>query len=401
MDKMPDVAQNGGANKGRLMLAHASSAVKRLPRLLAVALLAALAGCNMVVLNPTGDIAVQQRDLILIATALMLLIIVPVLVLVVVFAWRYRRGGTGTYDPHFDHSTQLELVIWACPLLIIICLGAVTWSSTHLLDPFRPLDRLAAGRPIPPGTKTLEVQVVAMDWKWLFILPEQGIAAINELALPVDTPVRFSITSTSQMNTFYAPTLAGMIYTMPGMQSQLHAVLNQQGDSWGYSANYTGAGFSDMRFKLLGLDHAGFEAWAAKVKSDGQPLTLERYRELEPPSEAVPAMHFASFAPDLWHRVLNRCVAEGQVCLDQIMHQDMMRNRGGMPAAHEGMPASGEPMPALGQPADEKGSGPDLTQPPASGEQPHSEDGPEHRHGHDLSTVLPVPDPAAPSATRG
>ena len=97
----------------------------------------------MVVLNPTGDIAIQQRNLILIATGLMLLIIIPVLVLVVVFAWRYRMGGEGTYDPHFDHSTQLELVIWACPLLIIICLGAVTWSSTHLLDPFRPLDRLA------------------------------------------------------------------------------------------------------------------------------------------------------------------------------------------------------------------------------------------------------------------
>ena len=376
MIKMSDVAQDGKADKGRPMWTHPSPVPRRPPRSLAALLLVvALAGCDMVVLNPTGDIAIQQRNLILIATGLMLLIIIPVLVLVVVFAWRYRRGGAGTYDPHFDHSTQLELVIWACPLLIIICLGAVTWSSTHLLDPFRPLDRLAAGRPIPPGTETLEIQVVAMDWKWLFIFPGQGVATVNELALPIDTPVRFLLTSTSQMNTFYAPTLAGMIYTMPGMQSQLHAVLNQQGDSWGFSANYTGAGFSDMRFRLLGLDRAGFDAWVAKIKSDGQPLTLERYRELEQPSEAVPATHFASLDPDLYHRVLNRCVAEGQICLDQIMHEDMMRNRGEMPASHESMPAPGE--------------------------QPRSEGGPGHRHDRDLSAVFPVSDPRALSAARG
>jgi cytochrome o ubiquinol oxidase subunit 2 len=385
------------------MHACPSSASKRLPRLVVVPLLAAaLAGCNMVVLDPTGDVAIQQRDLILIATGLMLLIIVPVLVLVVVFAWRYRRGGKGAYDPHFDHSTQLELVIWACPLLIIICLGAITWSSTHLLDPFRPLDRLARGRPIPPGTRTLEVQVVAMDWKWMFLFPEQGIATVNELALPVDTPVRFSITSTSQMNTFYAPTLAGMIYTMPGMQSRLHAVLNQPGDSWGSSANYTGAGFSDMRFQLIGLDRAGFDAWVAKVRSDGQPLTLDKYRELERPSEAVPAMRFASFDPDLYHRVLNRCVAEGRACLDQIMREDMTRNRGGMPASHEGMPAPGEkPTPALEKPAEEKGSGPNVTKPPAPGEQPRSEGGPERRHDRGMSAVLPASDPGALGAARG
>ena len=195
-----------------------------------------LGGCDMVVMNPTGDIAVQQRDLILFSTGVMLLVVVPVMIMTVWFAWRYRRGNPNkTYDPTFDHSTTLELAIWSIPLLIIVALSAVTWTSTHLLDPFRPLDRLSAGRPVPPNTKTLEVQVVALDWKWLFIYPELGIATVNELALPVDVPVRFSITSTSQFNTFYAPTMAGMIYAMPGMQSQLNAVLNKPGESWGYS----------------------------------------------------------------------------------------------------------------------------------------------------------------------
>ena len=164
----------------------------RLPQRLAMlALPALLGGCDMVVMNPTGDIAVQQRDLILFSTGVMLLIIVPVMVLTVVFARKYRRGNANkTYDPSFTHSTTLELVIWSCPLLIIIALSAVTWTSTHLLDPFRPLERISPGRPVPAGTKPLEIQAVALDWKWLFIYPEQGISTVNELALSVDAPVR-------------------------------------------------------------------------------------------------------------------------------------------------------------------------------------------------------------------
>ncbi|RZM31441.1 MAG: ubiquinol oxidase subunit II, partial [Sphingomonas sp.] len=178
-------------------------------------------------LNPAGDVALQQRNLIYASTGLMLIIIVPVLILIVLFAWRYRKGNRdATYDPKFDHSTSLELVIWSAPLLIIIALGALTWSSTHLLDPFRPLDRVAAGKPIDKKQAPMLVQVVAMDWKWLFIYPEQGIATVNELVLPVDRQVRFDITSTNMMNSFYAPTLAGMVYAMPGMRSTLYAVLN-------------------------------------------------------------------------------------------------------------------------------------------------------------------------------
>lgn len=272
-----------------------------------------LAACGHAVLDPAGDIARQERDLIYISTGLMLLIIVPVMILIVVFAWRYRKGGRGTYDPKFDHSASLELAIWSAPLLIIMALGALTWSSTHLLDPFRAI-------PAEDGRAPLRVQVVSLDWKWLFIYPEEGIATINELALPVGRPVRFEITSTNMMNTFYAPTLAGMVYAMPGMQSQLHAVLQRPVESEGYSGNYSGAGFSHMRFALKGLEEPEFAAWIAAARSSGRTLETPAYRELLLPSERVPVMHFSSVEPDLYRRILERCVEPGAPCISETMH---------------------------------------------------------------------------------
>ncbi|MDU6239650.1 MAG: ubiquinol oxidase subunit II, partial [Bradyrhizobium sp.] len=217
----------------------------------------ALGGCNLVVLAPSGDVAAQQRDLVIIATVLMLLIVVPVMAATAIVAWRYRQSNeAATYTPDWDHSTQLELLIWAAPLLIIICLGAVTWMGTHLLDPYRTLGRIAADRPVTPQDKPLEVNVVALDWKWLFIYPEYGVASVNELAAPVNRPLDFRITSSSVMNSFYIPALAGQIYAMPGMQSRLHAVINKPGVYRGFSANYSGAGFSGMRFAFHGLSDA-------------------------------------------------------------------------------------------------------------------------------------------------
>lgn len=185
-----------------------SRALKSL--LLAPAVLA-LGGCDWVVMNPSGDIAAQQRDLIILATVLMLLIIVPVIALTLFFAWKYRASNEeATYAPDWHHSTRLEIIIWAAPLIIITILGAVTWSSTHLLDPYRPLDRIAPGRSAE-NIKPLKVQVVALDWKWLFIYPELGIATVNEMAAPVDRPLNFELTSSSVMNSFYVPALAGQI----------------------------------------------------------------------------------------------------------------------------------------------------------------------------------------------
>jgi cytochrome o ubiquinol oxidase subunit 2 len=283
-------------------------------------LLALLGGCNAVVLSPSGDVAVQQRDLVVISTVLMLLIIIPVMALTVLFAWRYRQSNkTARYEPDWDHSTHLELIIWAAPLLIIICLGAVTWMATHLLDPYRPIGRTAPGQVVTHDTTSLKVDVVALDWKWLFIYPDYGVATVNELAAPVGKPIDFRITSSSVMNAFYVPALAGMIYAMPGMQTQLHAVINKPGDYKGFSANYSGDGFSEMRFTFRGLDDAGFQKWISDVKaSSGGNLGRTKYLELEKPSEAVPVMKFASVDPQLFHLILNMCVEPGKMCMHEM-----------------------------------------------------------------------------------
>lgn len=289
---------------------------------------ALLAGCNTVVMNPSGDIAAQQSRLIFISTLLMLLIIVPVIALTVLFAWRYRKSNTSAkYEPDWDHSTKLELVIWGAPLLIIIALGLLTWISTHQLDPYRPLQRIDANRPVPEGTKSLEVQVVALDWKWLFIYPEQGVATVNELVTPVDVPIHFKITASSTMNSFFIPALAGQIYAMPGMQTTLHAVLNKAGEYEGFSANYSGAGFSHMRFRYRGVSAGEFDHWAQQTKAAGGTLERADYLALEKPSERDPVRRYSAVAPDLFNAVVNRCVAPGTVCMEQMMADDARRAR--------------------------------------------------------------------------
>ncbi|QHE85389.1 ubiquinol oxidase subunit II [Hydrogenophaga sp. BPS33] len=290
-----------------------------------------LAGCSkLVVLNPAGDIAAQQGQLVVIATVLMLLIIVPVIFLIFLFAWRYRQGSQRAetdYAPDWDHSTKLELVIWAAPLMIIIALGALTWITTHKLDPYRPLDRISAGKSLPADVKPLEVQVVSLDWKWLFILPEQGIATVNELAAPVDRPIRFKLTSSTTMNAFYVPDLAGMIYTMPGMQTELNAIINKPGVFQGMSSHYSGAGFSGMTFKFHGMSEEGFAQWVDKARASGQTLSREAYLALAKPSERDPVARFASVDESLYRRVLNLCVEEGKACMHEVMAQDARRNR--------------------------------------------------------------------------
>ncbi|MBC5782025.1 ubiquinol oxidase subunit II [Ramlibacter sp. USB13] len=278
---------------------------------------------SLIVMKPHGDIAVQQAQLIVTSTFLMLLIIVPVIALTLFFAYKYRQSNTkATYTPDWDHSTKLELVIWGVPLLIIIALGAITWISTHKLDPFRPLDRIDAQRPVPAGTQPLVVNVVAMDWKWLFLYPEQGIATVNELALPVDRPVEFRMTASTVMNTFYVPAMAGMVYAMPGMQTKLNAVMNKTGTYEGLSANYSGAGFSDMRFKVLSLTDGDFEAWVANNQKGGEVLGRASYLQLEKPSHKDPVRRYAKVEDGLYEAVLNRCVDGQKMCAHQMMAID-------------------------------------------------------------------------------
>ncbi|GJE29274.1 ubiquinol oxidase subunit II [Methylobacterium organophilum] len=288
-----------------------------------------LSGCNMVLMQPSGDIAARQRDLLIASTGLMLLIIVPVIAFTLFFAWRYRSSNTeAAYDPDWHHSTQLEVLIWSAPLVIIIALGALTWISTHTLDPYRPLSRIEAGKPVPAGVKPLTVEVVALDWKWLFFYPDQGIATVNELAAPVDVPITFKITSASIMNSFFIPALAGQVYAMAGMETKLHAVINKAGVYEGFSANYSGSGFSRMNFKFHGLDKAGFDAWVAKVKSDGSELSRDAYLKLERPSEQEPVRYYKSVDEGLYSAVLNMCAVPGKMCMNEMMHIDMAGGAG-------------------------------------------------------------------------
>ena len=263
----------------------------------------------MVLLHPSGSVAAQQGHLIVQSTILMLLIVVPVIALTVIFAWRYRHSNSAAlYTPDWDHSTQLELVIWAAPLLIIIALGALTWISAHTLDPYRPLRRLDTVHTVPAGVKPLTIEVVALDWKWLFIYPEQGIAVVNEAAVPVDVPIDFRITASSVMNSFYVPALAGQIYAMPGMQTQLNAVMNRPGDYEGFSANYSGAGFSGMHFEFRGLRAGEFQQWVQDARSGGRQLDMPGYLQLAKPSEREPVRRYSAVSGGLYDSILNQCV---------------------------------------------------------------------------------------------
>ncbi|CAM3720337.1 ubiquinol oxidase subunit II [Bordetella sputigena] len=296
---------------------------RRLLLLPLLALFALLGGCQGVVMSPSGDIAVQQRDLIIISTVLMLIIIIPVIILTLVFAWRYRASNTSaTYDPEWHHSTVVELVVWSAPLLIIIALGAITWVTTHRLDPYRPLDRIAEGHELPTNVKPLTVEVVALDWKWLFIYPEEGVATVNELVAPVNRPITFKITSSTMMNSFFIPALAGQVYAMPGMETKLHAVINKAGVYEGFSANYSGAGFSDMRFKFYGMTNADFDNWVQQTRDGGGELTRPVYLKLEQPSEKDPVRRYAKVAPDLYDAIVNRCVESNRMCIKDMMAID-------------------------------------------------------------------------------
>ncbi|PZQ97184.1 MAG: ubiquinol oxidase subunit II [Cereibacter sphaeroides] len=290
--------------------------------LLALLPVVALGGCDMVVLSPSGYVAAQQADILVKSTVLMLVIIIPVMLLTIFFAWRYNARRKSNYDPEWHHSTSLELVIWAAPLMIIICLGGMTWVATHLLDPFRPLTHIGERRPVPEGVRPLEVEVVALDWKWLFIYPEYDIATVNQAAAPVDRPIHFRLTSQNVMNAFYVPALAGMIYAMPGMESQLYAVMNLPGDYEGFSSNYSGAGFSGMRFRFYGMDEAGFADWVGQARADGDTLDRQEYLSLARPSENVAPDAFGSVDPDLFRRIVNRCVEEDRMCIADMMSID-------------------------------------------------------------------------------
>ncbi|MER2471882.1 cytochrome o ubiquinol oxidase subunit II [Photorhabdus laumondii] len=257
-----------------------------------------LSGCDMVLMNPKGAIGAEQKTLILTAIGLMLIIVIPVIIMAFTFALRYREANrSATYRPNWAHSNKIELVVWTVPIIIIIILATITWKTTHELDPYKPL---------VSDEKPVTIEVISLDWKWLFVYPEQGIATVNEIAFPTGVPINFKITSDSVMNSFFIPQLGGQIYAMAGMQTKLHLIADEPGTYKGLSSSYSGHGFSGMKFTATATaDREGFEQWVQKVKASPKTLdTMQAFNELAKQSQNHPVEYFSSVKPNLYQDII-------------------------------------------------------------------------------------------------
>lgn len=250
---------------------------------------------------PKGMIALQERNLIITTTLLMLIVVIPVFVLTFFFAWKYRATNKhAKYTPDWANNETLEAIWWAIPGVIILVLAVITWKSTHELDPYKPLRS---------DVKPITIQVVALDWKWLFIYPELQIATVNLVEFPLGTPVNFEITADAPMNSFWIPALGGQIYAMPGMKTQLHLIATDAGSYTGTSANFSGPGFSDMKFTAKSVTQSEFLEWAYAVKSASSTLAYDEYTRLSLPSEHQPVSLYSSVAPGLYDKIIMKYMA--------------------------------------------------------------------------------------------
>jgi cytochrome o ubiquinol oxidase subunit 2 len=253
------------------------------------------------VLDPQGPIASAQRLLLINSTAIMLVVVAPVIVATLAFAWWYRSSNPRAgRSPELAYEGRIEFVVWSIPALIVMLLGGVIWIGSHQLDPRAPI--LANDEP-------LRVEVVALDWKWLFIYPDQGIAAVNQLIIPAGIPVEFRLTSATVMNSFFVPQLGSQIYTMGGMTTHLNLLADEPGEYPGFSANFSGDGFSEMRFIAKAVPAGDFDAWVARVRGTGPALDNAGYAQLAKPSKAVPATTYRSVAPMLFERIVDETVS--------------------------------------------------------------------------------------------
>ncbi len=267
-------------------------------RWLLVGSAALLASCSQAgVLDPQGPVASAQQLLLINSTAIMLVVVVPVILATLGFAWWYRSSNPrASRAPDESYEGRIEFVTWSIPALIVILLGGVIWIGSHQLDPRAP---------IPADAKPLRVEVVALDWKWLFIYPDQGIAAVNQLVLPVGTPVNFRLTSATVMNSFFVPQLGSQIYTMGGMTTHLNLMADNPGEYPGFSANFSGDGFAEMRFIAKAVPAGDFDAWIARVRGAGSALDEAAYAALAKPSIAVPPRTYRSVEPKLFDRIID------------------------------------------------------------------------------------------------
>lgn len=254
-------------------------------------------GKNMGILDPKGVMAIEEKELIIIAVLLMLIVVVPVYILTIHFTWKYRDTNPEkqTYRPTEDHNSLEEFIWWAIPCVIIIVLGTITWTSTHRLDPYRPLE----------STETpITIQVVALDWKWLFIYPEQGIATLGYVEFPEHTPINFHITADAPMNSFWIPQLAGQVYAMAGMDTQLHVMGNQVGVYRGVSSNFSGEGFSDMRFEAKVVTRDEFNSFAQATRELPAALTPAEYAKIALPSKNDPDRSYGAVSGELYNEII-------------------------------------------------------------------------------------------------
>jgi cytochrome o ubiquinol oxidase subunit II len=255
-----------------------------------------LSGCSGV-LDPAGPVGAAQKLILVDSVAIMLAIVLPVFVLIAAFAFWFRASNPRAfYWPDWEFSGHLELIVWSIPTLVVVVLGGVAWFGSHDLDPFLPL---------PGKAKPVEVQVAALDWKWLFVYPEEGVASVNTLAVPVGVPIHFTITSSGVMNSFFVPRLGSQIYAMAGMASQLWLQADEPGTFDGFSANFSGQGFADMRFDLKALPPDDYAKWIAEAKASGADLDRNRYAALVKPSTNVSPSAYRSVEPGLFESIVN------------------------------------------------------------------------------------------------
>ena len=269
-------------------------------------LVLAVSGCGLAeapVLDPKGPITLIERDLLFTAFGLMLLVVIPVFLMAFVFVWFYRPASKhDVYEPDWGYSVWMDALVWLVPAAIVIAIGTLVWEYTHKLDPYKSI---ASDQP------PLEVQVVAQDWKWLFLYPEQGIATVNELAFPSERPLCLRITSDTVMNSFLIPALGGQIYAMAGMETRLHLLADEPGRFAGRNMQYSGDGFANQYFEAIAMSDQDFEAWVAKAGQSEGSLNAAAYEQLAKPSELHPVTYYAAFEPDLFARIIARYAPSG------------------------------------------------------------------------------------------
>ena len=247
------------------------------------------------VLEPKGIIALKEKDIIVTSSLLMLIIVIPTLILTCVFAWRYREDRNAKHTPDWEHNSIAEYCWWGVPTVIIFILAVITYRTSHELNPFKPLES---------DKKPIHIQAVALQWKWLFIYPEEGIATMNYIKFPVDTPVNFEITADAPMNSFWIPQLGGQIYAMPAMRSKLSLIANEKGTFRGLSANFSGTGFAGMKFQAMSVDDVDYGSWLAQAKSSSMILGQEQYDQMVAPSENNPTETYVLKDTQLFNNIL-------------------------------------------------------------------------------------------------